>query len=167
MENTGRPTDYSPDYDEQVLKLCRLGATDKELADFFDVSEQTLNTWKKKHPSFLESIKEGKERSDAEIANSLFHRAKGYSHKDVHISNYQGEITQTEIIKHYPPDPTSCIFWLKNRRRNTKHNKVEIPWLDRTDHELTGKDGEPLIPADPMEIARSIAFHLNLLERKA
>lgn len=33
--------------------------------------------------------------------------------------------------------------------------------------EATGKDGEPLLaPADPMEIARSIAFHLNTIDRK-
>jgi DNA-binding XRE family transcriptional regulator len=32
------------EYDEQARKLCLLGATDAELADFFGVSEQTLNT---------------------------------------------------------------------------------------------------------------------------
>lgn len=160
QNETGRPTEYKPEYDDQVVKLCRLGATDKELADFFEVSTVTLNAWKHKHESFLNAIKEGKEIADAEVANSLFHRAKGYSHDDVHISNYQGEITETKIIKHYPPDPTSCIFWLKNRRRNTKLKQVDVPWMDKTDHEVTGKDGVPL-QADPMELARTIAFVLN------
>ena len=56
----GRPTNYKKEYDEQAYKLCLLGATDKEMADFFNVKEQTINNWKKNHPSFFESIKRGK-----------------------------------------------------------------------------------------------------------
>lgn len=153
----GRPTKYDPGYDEQVEKLCRLGMTDKELADFFEVSESTLNLWKLEHPTFSESLKKGKDESDSEVADKLYHRARGYSHKEVHVSNYQGEITLTELEKHYPPDTSACIFWLKNRRRNT-----EVQWVDKVDAELTGPKGAPLItPQDPMEVARSIAFILN------
>lgn len=37
----GRPTRYKAEYAQQAYKLCLLGATDKELADFFHVSGQT------------------------------------------------------------------------------------------------------------------------------
>lgn len=110
-----RPTKYKQEYNEQVEKLCRLGATDKELADFFNVTEQTINNWKKTSKQFFESIKKGKILADANVSNSLYHRAIGYSHKDTHISNYQGEITVTEITKYYPPDTPACIYWLNNR----------------------------------------------------
>lgn len=53
----GRKSDYKEEYSDQVLKLCLLGATDKEIAEFFSVSEQTINSWKKKYPEFLESLK--------------------------------------------------------------------------------------------------------------
>jgi hypothetical protein len=36
---------------------AQLGATDREVAEFFNVSEQTPNTWKHVHPEFLESLK--------------------------------------------------------------------------------------------------------------
>lgn len=134
----GRPTRYKAEYAEQAYKLCLLGATDKEMADFFDVSEQTINAWKKAHPKFLESIKKGKARADAEVASKLFHRATGYEHPDVHVSNHQGEITVTPLTKHYPPDTTAAIFWLKNRQ--------PAKWRDKQDIEHTGKDGAPLIP---------------------
>lgn len=130
----GRPTKFEPQMLEQVVKLCRLGAKDKELADFFHVSEQTLNTWKKTNPEFLESMTEGKELSDANIAHSLYHRAKGYEHDDVHVSNFQGEVTLTPIRKHYPPDTAAATLWLKNRRPDL--------WRDRVEH--TGPDGGPL-----------------------
>src|ERR1051325_6581857 len=81
----GRPTEYKPEYCVQVEKLCKLGATDKELADFFDVTEQTINNWKSEHDEFFESIKRGKVLADAEVANKLYHRAIGYSHDAVKI----------------------------------------------------------------------------------
>ncbi len=111
----GRPTKYKKAFNEEVRKLCLLRATDIEIADFFSVTEATITTWKKKHPDFLVSIKEGKIKADATIADSLYQRAKGYEHEDVHISNYKGKITKTKIIKHYPPDTAAAFIWLKNR----------------------------------------------------
>ena len=53
----GRKSEYRIEFSDQALKLCLLGATDKELAEFFSVTEQTLNKWKKDYPEFLESLK--------------------------------------------------------------------------------------------------------------
>lgn len=121
----GRPSSYKPEFSTQATKLCRLGATDKELADFFGVAESTVNRWKDEYPEFRESLKAGKALADAEVADKLFQRATGYSHPDVHVSNYQGEVTITPITKHYPPDATSMIFWLKNRRPDLWRDKPE------------------------------------------
>lgn len=123
---------------EQVEKLCRLGATDKDLADFFDVSEQTINTWKQKHPEFLESLKRGKLAADAEVADRLYQRAIGYSHESEKIFNNNGEALRVEMTEHYPPDTTAAIFWLKNRQPEK--------WRDRQQHEHSGPDGKPLTP---------------------
>ena len=112
----GQPTKYKVSYNEDVYKLCLLNSTDKQIADILNISEATLNNWKQEHPKFLESIKEGKEKADSTIAESLYNRAKGYSHEDTHISNYKGEITTTEITKHYPPDTAAAFIWLKNRQ---------------------------------------------------
>jgi hypothetical protein len=131
----GRPSKYKDEFPEQARKLCLLGATDKDLARFFGVQESTLNEWKKVHPEFSESLKAGKELADAVIAESLFHRAKGYSHPEVHVSNYQGAITITPLVKHHPPDPTSMIFWLKNRRPDL--------WRDKPD---PAADEAPVLP---------------------
>lgn len=127
---TGRPTLYKPEYDEQARKLCLLGSTDAELADFFEIQESTLNNWKHAHPSFMESIKKGKTQADSSVADRLFQRAMGYQHPDVHVSNYQGDVTLTPITKEYAPDTTAAIFWLKNRQRSK--------WRDRTETEHSG-----------------------------
>ena len=123
----GRPTEYKEEYNEQVYKLCLLGAIDKEIADFFGVEEKTLNNWKIKHPEFLQSIKEGKEKADAEVAKSLYKRATGYKKKSIQFATFRGEITdREEYIEDIPPDTTAAIFWLKNRKADVWREKQEI-----------------------------------------
>lgn len=122
----GRPSSFRPEFAEQALKLCRLGATDAELADFFGVSEQTVNAWKKAHPEFLESLKTGKVAADAEVADRLYQRAIGYEVDTVKVFQFQGEPVIVPIREKYAPDTTAAIFWLKNRDK--------ARWRDRIDH---------------------------------
>jgi hypothetical protein len=122
----GRPSKYKTEYAEQAYKLCLLGATDKDMASFFDVNEDTINEWKKTHEEFSESLKRGKVEADAVIAQKLFHRAKGYEHPEDQIFNNKGEAMIVPTIKHYPPDTTAAIFWLKNRQPDKWRDKQEV-----------------------------------------
>lgn len=132
----GRPSKYKEEFNEQARKLCLMGAVDAELADFFEVAIDTISEWKNVHPEFSASIKQGKMQADSNVADRLYQRAMGYEHPEVHISNYQGEITKTPITKIYAPDPAAAIFWLKNRQRGK--------WRDKIDHEVGGIDGAPI-----------------------
>lgn len=138
----GRPTKYKEEYNEQVYKLCLLGATDKQIADFFEVDEATINRWKIGEPKFCESLKRGKQEADAVIAESLFHRARGYSHPEDKVFNNGGAEMIVPTTKHYPPDTTAAIFWLKNRQKEQWRDKQDIDVTrktkieDMTDEEL-------------------------------
>lgn len=113
----GRPTKYKPEYVEQAHRLCKfMGATDADMADFFDVAESTISLWKIEHPEFSAAIKKAKEVADIEVSEKLYTRAMGYDIESVHITAYEGQITETPIIKHFSPDVTAQIFWLKNRQ---------------------------------------------------
>ena len=126
----GRPTSYKPEYCEQAVKLSKMGATDVEMADFFEVAISTLNLWKIKHTEFSESLRVGKEIADKRVVDSLYQRAMGYTHPDVDIRVVEGAIVKTDLVKHYPPDTTAMIFWLKNRDPSN--------WRDKTDIEHSG-----------------------------
>lgn len=126
----GRPSKYKPEYAEQAYKLCLLSATDKDIADFFGVDEATINRWKEKHPEFCESLKRGKEEADARVADRLYQRAMGYSHPEEKVFQYNGEPVVVPTTRHYPPDVTAAIFWLKNRQRDK--------WRDKQDVEVSG-----------------------------
>jgi hypothetical protein len=87
---------------------------------------------KRKHPKFSESIKAGKEYADANVASRLYERAMGYSHPEVHVSNYQGEITLTPLVKHYPPDTNAASLWLRNRQPQKwrdKTGRFRVVWI--------------------------------------
>lgn len=122
----GRPTLYQEDFNEQVEKLCKLGATDNEIADFFEVDVSTINNWKIAHPQFFESIKKGKILADSNVAERLYQRALGFEHDSEEIKVSDGEVIRVPIRKIYPPDPTAAIFWLKNRRSKEWRDKQEV-----------------------------------------
>lgn len=127
----GRPTDYKEEYDGQARKLCLLGATDAEMADFFGVVESTINLWKLEHPTFSESIKEGKRLADSNVADRLYQRAMGFEHDSEEIKVIGAEVQRVPIRKIYPPDTVAAIFWLKNRQKDK--------WRDKTEQENTGE----------------------------
>ena len=134
----GRPSKYKPEFCEQARKLCALGAKDTEIADFFGVTEKTLNNWKRDYPEFLQSLKEAKLEFDTDrVQNSLLHRALGYSHEEEKLFNINGEIVRVQTMKHYPPDTTACIYWLNNRLPDLWRNKTEV--IDESADRLSDK----------------------------
>lgn len=128
-KSVGRPTSYKPEYNRQVERLCLLGATDQQIADFFCVKVLSIHDWKKRYPLFLAAIRKGKEEADMAVTKSLYQRAIGYKVKVEKIFQYEGRAVRVPTIEKYPPDPTSMIFWLKNRRPKE--------WRDKHDHDHT------------------------------
>ncbi len=102
----GRPTKYKDEYIEQAYKLALLGATDKQMCDYFNVDEKTFNNWKHKHPEFFQSLKKGKEEADFNVVKSLYKKACGDDKNS--------------------PDTTACIFWLKNRQPEKWRDKQDL-----------------------------------------
>lgn len=128
----GRPSKFKPEYIEQARKLCRLGATDDDLAEFFKVHRDTIHHWGFKHPDFSDAVKRTKEELDAQVERSLFQRAMGYKHRAVKFMQVGGSIVEKEYIEHYPPDATSMIFWLKNRQPQKWRDRREAAPEDDT-----------------------------------
>lgn len=164
----GRPTLYKEEYNERVYKLCLLGAKDTEIADFFDISEATLNNWKIEYPLFLESIKSGKVDADIKVANSLYNRALGYDQKTDKIFQFQGEPVIVPTVEHVQPDTTAQIFWLKNRQPKQWRDKQEIESTNlNTNLNINEEDSSKLLSnATQQELEKLAAGEMGMKERQ-
>ena len=131
----GRPTKYKPELDEQAAKLCALGATDADLADFFGVCVRTIERWRCEHEGFCRAVKIAKEVADDRVERSLYMRAVGYQTDAVKIFQYEGSELVVPYRENVQPDTTAAIFWLKNRKPEQ--------WRDVSRQERTGPDGGP------------------------
>jgi len=132
----GRPTKYQPEFAEQAYKLCLLGATDSEMADFFEVCVATVQNWKNDFPEFLDAIRNGKIKADAEIAYKLYGRASGAEWEEEQaIKIKTGQFTEAvEIVKvkrAAPPDTAALIIWLTNRQKALWRNTQSLQQLDK------------------------------------
>lgn len=127
------PTPYDPVICEQARKLCQLGATDVELADFFGVSVQTVYRWKIEFSEFCEATKVGKAAADDRVERSLYNRAVGYTFDAVKIFMPAGAKAPVHAPyrEHVPPDTAAAKHWLNNRRSQE--------WREKQDVELAGK----------------------------
>lgn len=130
--SAGRPSLYDPDYARQAAKLAELGATDQEIADFFEIDVRTVYRWKHDHEDFCQALKVGKDVADARVERSLYQRAIGYEQDEVKIfmpANAAAPVYAPFRAK-VAPDTTAAIFWLKNRRG--------ADWRDKQEHEHSG-----------------------------
>ena len=121
----GRPTKYKTNFVEQARKLAKLGATDREAAEFFEVDEATIYRWKHSEPEFCEALKVGKQYADNRVEQSLYRKAVGYTFDSIKFHAYEGTVTETPCVEHVPPSDTACIFWLKNRRPEEWRDKPD------------------------------------------
>lgn len=123
---------WKPEFVEQAKNLCLLGATDPEIANFFEVSLTTFNNWKRKTPELREALKAGKMAADSKVVKSLYQRATGFSQQEIDIRVIGGKVVQTIYTKKYVGDVTAQIFILKNR-----HPEL---WNDRRERDMSLDD---------------------------
>lgn len=143
----GRPSEYKGEYAKQAEKLCLLGATDREIADFFEVDVRTIYRWKAEHSEFCQSIKAGKSVADDRVERSLYQRAVGYEQEEVKIFMPSGapDPVYAPFTAKIAPDTTAAIFWLKNRK--------PADWRDKSQQEISGPEGGPVETITRIELA--------------
>jgi transposase len=117
----GRHTKYTPDMCDKVVELGKIGASKTETCAKLGISFDSYQTYQREYPEFLESVKEA----------DLFYQC------------FWEEAMRDAALGINPnANPTLMIFNMKNRFR-----KAQEAWTDKSETELTGKDGSDLIPS--------------------
>ena len=143
---------------------ARDGLIDEQIAANIGVTTTTLYDWKKKYADFSDALKKGKETSDYEVENALFKSATGYEYeerKEVQevvdgVMRKRVEITR----KQFPPNATSAIFWLKNRKPDKWRNKqaIEVNKLQAEIKKLEAETARIESQTEKEEVPETVVF---------
>jgi hypothetical protein len=69
----------------------------------------------------------GRVAADSRVARGLFGRAVGYDRTVERMAIVAGELKPVTSTIHYPANVQACIFWLRNRRRQTWRDTPNEP----------------------------------------
>ncbi|MDK7910804.1 helix-turn-helix domain-containing protein [Enterococcus faecalis] len=121
--------------EEGLIKIggwAKDGLTDEQIAQNIGISRSTLNEWKKRFPDIKDTIKRGKEVVDRQVENALFKSAIGYEYTEItkELTDSGMKVTK-RVTKQVAPNPTSAIFWLKNRKPDE--------WRDKKETQVSGE----------------------------
>ena len=134
----GRPSKYDAVFHPLLVEsLARNGLINPQIAERMGIATSTLSKWMNDYPEFSDALKRGREEPDDRVEASLLKRATGYRYQEVTKEvkgkgeDIEPELSVTKVVtKEVAPDPTSMIFWLKNRRPDR--------WRDKQDVNLSG-----------------------------
>ena len=146
---------------EEVYGLALLGLKDREIAEnHLHVPYEVFGNWVLEEKSLREILYMGREGADQKVAVALYQRCCGYSHPEIDIKVVNGEVVQTEIMKHYPPDTSAIKFWLINRHGGR--------WNDMRRVENSGPDGiamqlnvDSRVVLSPVELANRLRLFIQ------
>lgn len=129
---------------EGLIKIegwAKDGLTEEQIAHNMGINVRTLQTYKRNHKPIFHALKRGKEVVDREVENALYKRALGYEYEE---KIFEGDELKRVVKKQMPPDPTSMIFWLKNRKPTEWRDKHEVDNNIKTNGFKIVIDGEEL-----------------------
>lgn len=111
----GRPTDYREEYCEGIVEFCAQGYSLTAYAGEIGVARQSITEWARVHPEFSVAVNRAKAVC-----------AKWWEDRGRNVAENGGTGGQA----------TMAIFGMKNMSSDD--------FRDKTEHELTGKDGGPI-----------------------
>ena len=85
----------------------------------------------KRFPDIKDTIKRGKEVVDRQVENALFKSAVGYEYTEITKELTDSGMKVTKRVTKQVANPTSAIFWLKNRKPDE--------WRDKKETQVSGE----------------------------
>lgn len=103
------------DHLDEVEKMARDGATEKQIAKAFGISYATLYNYKKSNFEVFNAIKKGRVNLVDELKGTLIRKAKGFQYTEKKVIKENGKPIREEIYtKSALPDVAALNLLLKN-----------------------------------------------------
>lgn len=114
----GVETEYRGDFARVARLVCSVyGSTIEELAKYFRVSPQTIQSWIESYPEFERAIRDRSTEMNMQIMGRLARRALGFyaNTEKIFYDVRRGDVVKVPTKEYYPPSEAAIMFWLKNR----------------------------------------------------
>ena len=126
LNKTGPKRKFSDQDLWAIEHLAKLGATNIQIAQFFQVTVSTVEYWSKKYDDYRIAFKRGGLEADMLVVQGLYKRAVGYSYIEEEYTQIErdGEkvpLSEMCLVKRVKktlaPDVKAAIKWLSVRQR--------------------------------------------------
>ena len=154
-------------YLDKITAWAKQGATAKDIAGKLKVAYSTFRKYvdegekgDERYIALSAAFASACELADDEIETALFNRARGITYDECTyelVKDSDGEFREKRtkrVTKFIPPDPTSAMFWLTNRRPDKWKYKPEA--IDSDDDGGSGVVELPPVmkkPEPPSEVS--------------
>jgi hypothetical protein len=114
---------YKAEYKSLMKQAVMLGMSFEDIAErIFNVPREILLQWMVDYPDFAEAAKDGGEKADMLVVDSLHKIATGFEYNEEVVVPGQGVET---ITRYYEPNVNAIKYWLSNRKSDKWKNKVD------------------------------------------
>ena len=156
----------------------KLGARNKELAQYFEVGLSTVEGWITNIPEFAAAVRRGRVKNSLIISKALFSKAKGYEYMESvltkvetkeyypngKIKSVRVEPTIIEVPKQLPPDAYAAHKYLSIIQREI-WAEVSTHKIDHTHSgEVIHRKIEEISFDELSEPVKNMLFDLNMIQ---
>jgi hypothetical protein len=162
MSKGGRPTKYTPELGQQICDLISDGNTTLAVSRILKIKRHTIVDWSRKIPEFSSMYAEARDRllehwADEVVEDSL-NESRDY-HKRKRIKTIRSDKGDSEEITEEVVSDNTAVQrdrlkvdakkWLLSKLRPKEYG-------DRIETQLTGKEGETLVPVLNINISKDV-----------
>lgn len=169
----GRKGYFRPEMTKQAYKLCLMGATSRQLADFFEVKEIVIEDWIRHNEEFGDAVRAGKMEADSEVAFNLWRRTQDrWVSDELIVQDREGKIKRKEVNRHLIlGDVGAQKHWLAMRQKalwaDTKidiniHQRVDIRMISEGLQDVSQLSMEELQTALKLSVKKAIEVQKEL-----
>ena len=118
----GRPKKITNEQIIHALNECL--AVLKDAAAYLGVTYQTLYNYIRDDKELSEAVKIAREQANDYVESKLLSRIRGYDAIEEKAFHFQGSIVKTTVVKHYPPDVTAIVEFLRARGKDRGYSNM-------------------------------------------
>lgn len=99
----GRPTKWKPEYAQEAERLATIGVSQKDMAYFWGVDQDTVTNWLKRFSLFSDALKKGEAKKHRALLQAMFRNAVEFRNPALQIFLAKNWLGMKDVQDHALP----------------------------------------------------------------